>query len=63
MIKAFLVPHNKIYEKSMSSLSSAPQVKGALGLTNDQASLKGTGDFIEFIIDQEKLGTNIQELS
>ena len=56
MIKAFLVPHNKIYAKSMSLLSSAPQVKGALGLTNDQASLKGTVDFIEFIIEQENIG-------
>lgn len=56
MTNVLLVPHNKIYEKSMSSLSSAPQVKNALGLTNDQASLKGTADFIEFIIEQEKLG-------
>lgn len=55
MIKVFLVPHNKIYAKPMSLLSSAPQVKGPLGLTNDQASLKGTVDFIEFIIEQEKL--------
>ena len=56
MIKVLLVPHNKNYAKSMSSLSSAPQVKNALGLTNDQTSLKGTIDFIEFILEQEKLG-------
>src|SRR5690625_6208451 len=40
----------------MSSLSSAPQVKNALGLTNDQTSLEGTIDFIEFIREQERLG-------
>lgn len=51
-----LVSHNKIYAKSMSSLSSAPQVKDALGLTDDQTSLEGTIDFIEFIQEQEKLG-------
>lgn len=56
MLKFSLVPHNKIYAKSMSSLSSAPQVKNALGLTNDQTSLEGTIDFIEFIQEQERLG-------
>ncbi|WP_408641632.1 GNAT family N-acetyltransferase [Solibacillus palustris] len=40
----------------MSSLSTAPQVKDALGLTNDQASLEGTIDFIGFILEQERLG-------
>ncbi|KAA0944390.1 GNAT family N-acetyltransferase [Sporosarcina sp. ANT_H38] len=40
----------------MSSLSSAPQVKNALGLTDDQTSLEGTIDFIEFIEEQERLG-------
>ena len=40
----------------MSSLSSAPQVKDALGLTDDQTSLEGTIDFIEFIQVQERLG-------
>jgi len=54
--KISLVPHNNIYAKSMSSLSSAPQVKNALGLTNDQTSLEGTIDFIEFIREQERLG-------
>lgn len=56
MLKVSLVPHNKIYAKSMSSLSSEPQVKEALGLTNDQTSLEGTIDFIEFILEQERLG-------
>ncbi len=51
-----LVPHNEIYAKSISSLSSAPKVKDALGLTNDQTSLEGTIDFIEFIQVQERLG-------
>ena len=56
MIKVLLVPHKKSYAKSMSLLSSATQVKDALGLTNNQTSLEGTIDFIEFILEQEKLG-------
>lgn len=56
MSKVSLVPHNRIYAKSVSSLSSAPQVKDALGLSNDQTTLEGTIDFIEFIQEEEKLG-------
>ena len=57
MVKVFLEPHHEIYAKSISALSSVPEVKDALGLTNDQSSLNGTFDFIEFILKQEKLGT------
>jgi RimJ/RimL family protein N-acetyltransferase len=57
MIKVLLVPHHINYAKQMSALSSAPQVKEALGLTNDQTSLEGTIGFIEFILEQEILGT------
>ncbi|WP_457786384.1 GNAT family N-acetyltransferase [Geobacillus sp. Geo 8.1] len=56
MAKVFLVPHHLKYAASMSALSSAPQVKNALGLTDEQTSLEGTIDFIKFIIEQEKLG-------
>jgi RimJ/RimL family protein N-acetyltransferase len=56
MVKIFLVPHHLKYAKSMSSLSSAPQVKNALGLTDEQTSLEGTIEFIKFILEQEKLG-------
>lgn len=56
MSKISLVPHNKTYAKSMSSLSSAPQVRDALGLTEEQSSLEGTLGFIEFIQEQERLG-------
>ena len=56
MKKISLVPHNKSYAKSMSLLSTASQVKDALGLTNNQISLEGTIDFIEFILEQEQLG-------
>lgn len=49
MVEVSLVPHQKIYAKSMSALISAPQVKDALGLINYQSSLNGTIDFIEFI--------------
>ncbi|WP_435372013.1 GNAT family N-acetyltransferase [Sporosarcina luteola] len=40
----------------MSTLSSAPQVIDALGLTVDQTSLEGTIEFIKFILWQERLG-------
>lgn len=40
----------------MSSQSSVPQVKNALGLSDEQTSLNGTIDFIKFILKQEKLG-------
>ena len=63
IVKSSLVPHNKIYARSISSLSSAPQVKDALGLTNDQTSLGGTIDFIEFILVQERLGKQYSESS
>lgn len=56
MMKVLLMPHHKSYAKSMSLLSSAPQVKDALGLTSYQTSLEGTIDFIEFVLEQEKLG-------
>lgn len=56
MAKVSLVPHHKRYAKRMSQLTSAPQVKDALGLTNDQTSLEGTLKFIEFILEQERLG-------
>lgn len=56
LLKVSLVPHNITYAKAMSVLSSAPQVKNALGLTDEQTSLKGTIGFIEFIQEQERLG-------
>lgn len=56
MIKVYLVPHDKGYAKEMSMLSSTPEVKNALGLTDHQTSIKGTNEFIEFILKQEELG-------
>lgn len=56
MLKVSLVPHNETYAKRMSSLSSAPEIKGVLGLTNEQTSLDGTIDFIVFVQEQERLG-------
>lgn len=56
MLKVFLVPHELQYARSISELSSEPEVKDALGLSEDHTSLKGTEDFINFILEQEKLG-------
>src|SRR5690625_4088058 len=56
MRQVILVPHQLKYAKEMSILSSTPQVKDALGLEEEHTTLEGTIDFIEFIIEQEKLG-------
>ena len=56
MRKVALVPHDKKYAKSISSLSSAPQVRESLGLTDDQTSIDGTLQFIEFVLENERLG-------
>lgn len=55
MTKVFLASHHVKYAKSMSDLTSTPQVKDALGLTDEQVSFEGTRSFIEFILELEKL--------
>lgn len=56
MKRTRLVPHQREFAEAMSALSSAPQVKDALGLTDSQTSVEGTIGFIEFILEQEKQG-------
>ncbi|MDR6121115.1 RimJ/RimL family protein N-acetyltransferase [Bacillus sp. SLBN-46] len=56
MVKVLLVEHQRKYAEAMSALSSAPQVRDALGLTYSQTSVEGTIGFIEFILEQEKQG-------
>lgn len=56
MSRILLVPHQLNYAETMSSLSSSPYVKEALGLTDEQTTIEGTRGFIKFIIEQEKLG-------
>lgn len=56
MRKVILVPHQLKYAKEMSFLSSTSQVKDSLGLKEEHTTLEGTIGFIEFIIEQEKLG-------
>lgn len=56
MRKVTLVPHNLKYAETISKLSSRPQVKNALGLSDEQTTVEGTKGFIEFIIEGEKLG-------
>ncbi|WP_026908425.1 GNAT family N-acetyltransferase [Paucisalibacillus globulus] len=51
-----LVPHVTKFAEAMSSLTSSPHVKEALGLTDEQTSLEGTKKFIEFIGEQEEVG-------
>lgn len=56
MTALFLVPHQKKYAEEISRLSSAPQVKDALGLDDEQTSVEGTRNFITYIFEQEKQG-------
>ncbi|MEC5425747.1 GNAT family N-acetyltransferase [Virgibacillus sp. C22-A2] len=56
MRKVKLVPKQLKYAKEMSFLSSTPEVKDSLGLNEEHTTLEGTIGFIEFIIEQEKLG-------
>ena len=56
MIKVKLVPHQVTYAKEMSLLTSTPEIKDSLGLNEEHTTVEGTIGFIEFIIEQEKLG-------
>jgi RimJ/RimL family protein N-acetyltransferase len=56
VITVKLVPHNLQYATRMSQLSSAMEVKDALGLSDEQVSLEGTQGFIQFIVEQEAEG-------
>lgn len=56
MGKIRLVPHALKYAKEISALSSNPKVKMALGLSDEQTTVEGTKGFIEFILEEEKLG-------
>ena len=56
VVQAFLVSHHLKYAKSISILTSAPQVKDTLGFSDEQISLNGTKDFITFMLEQERLG-------
>lgn len=56
MRKVLLVPHKSKYATVMSKLSSFPQVKDTLGLSDEQTSLLGTFNYIKYIVEQEKLG-------
>lgn len=56
LIKISLVPHSMQYAKVMSLLSSAPEIKDVLGLTDEQYSVEGTTEYIDFIMKEEKLG-------
>lgn len=56
MVNVTLVPHDQKYAERMSQLSSAPQVKNALDLPDNQASLEGTKSYIKLITTQQKQG-------
>lgn len=51
-----LVRHDIKYAEEMSVLSSAPQVRDALGLSEEATTIVGTKKFIEMILADEKHG-------
>ena len=53
MIDLKLVKHSQSYAIEMSKLTSDIRVKEALGLSDEQASLRGTKEFIDFVLAQE----------
>ncbi|QTD39728.1 GNAT family N-acetyltransferase [Sporosarcina sp. Te-1] len=53
MVNIVLAPHHVKYAEAISTLSSAPQIRDALGLSAEQTSREGTEGFIEFISQQE----------
>lgn len=48
------MPHHVKYAEQMSALSSNPQVRDALGLSEKMTSLNGTLNFITFITEEEE---------
>lgn len=54
MIDLKLVKHTHSHAAEMSKLTSDIRVKEALGLSDEQTSLRGTNEFIDFILAQEK---------
>jgi len=53
MINVRLAPHHIKYAQSISDLSSEPEIKDTLGLSDEQTSLEGTINFIDFVLNQE----------
>lgn len=56
MVQVTLVPHRLQYAQAMSRLTSTPQIKEALGLSDEQTSLAGTKEFIRLMLEQERRG-------
>jgi len=56
MVTIVLAPHQLKYAEAISTLSSAPEIRDALGLSAEQTSREGTEGFITFIQEQENEG-------
>lgn len=53
MGKAKLVSHGQKYAEEMARLTSDPKIKNALGFTEEQTSVAGVSEFIDFITTQQ----------
>lgn len=62
MVFIRLVPHDVSYAEEMSKLTSVPDVRNALGMTDVQCSVPGTRDFIRLMQLEEKLGQHFSRV-
>ncbi len=62
MVSIQLVPHDVSYAEEMSRLTSNPEVRNALGFTDQQCSVDGTRDFIRLMQLEEKLGQQFSRM-
>lgn len=62
MVSITLKKHDRNYTEVISSLTSNPQVKEALGLNWQQVSINGTRDYIDFIQGEERMGNQLSRV-
>ncbi|MGG0658567.1 GNAT family N-acetyltransferase [Rummeliibacillus pycnus] len=62
MVRIHLVPHDVKYAEEMSILTSVPEVRTALGMTDEQCSVAGTRNFIRLMQLEERLGQQLSRM-
>lgn len=62
MVSITLVPHDISFAEEMSKMTSTPEVRSALGMTDYQCSVEGTRDFIRLMQLEEKLGQQLSRI-
>ena len=62
MVCIHLVPHDIKFAEEMSKMTSIPDVRNALGMTDIQCSVTGTRDFIRLMQLEERLGQQFSRM-